>query len=51
MAVLSRGCFNGSFCSAGERVVDLATNVTLLVMIAFVIALGWKGKLFGARRV
>jgi uncharacterized RDD family membrane protein YckC len=51
MAVLSRGCFNGSFCSAGERVVDLATNVTLLVMIAFVIALGWKGKLFGARKV
>jgi uncharacterized RDD family membrane protein YckC len=51
LALLSPACFNRSFCSAGERVVDLATNVILLVMMAFVVALGWKGKLFGARKV
>jgi uncharacterized RDD family membrane protein YckC len=50
MAFLSRGCLNNSSCSAGERILNLATGVTLLVAMALVIALGWKGKLFGARR-
>jgi uncharacterized RDD family membrane protein YckC len=50
LAFLSPRCLNANFCSAGERTFDLATNVILLVMVAFVIALGWKGKLFGARK-
>ena len=49
VAFLSRGCLNNNFCSAGERVFNLLMGVTLLVMMAFIIALGWKGKLFGAR--
>jgi uncharacterized RDD family membrane protein YckC len=51
LTFLSPGCFNRSVCSAGERVFDLATNIILLVMMAFIVALGWKGKLFGARKV
>jgi uncharacterized RDD family membrane protein YckC len=48
---LSRGCINNNYCSAGERIVSLAGYLTLLAMTALVIALGWKGKLFGARKV
>jgi uncharacterized RDD family membrane protein YckC len=51
IALLSRECLYKSFCSAGERVFDLALNITLLVMMAFTVALGWKGKLPGARRI
>jgi hypothetical protein len=47
---LSRSCLNEGYCSGGERVISLAPNVALLVMIAAVIALGWRGKLFGARK-
>jgi uncharacterized RDD family membrane protein YckC len=50
-AFSSPGCLNSSrSCSAGERAFDLALNVISLVMIAVVVALGWKGKLFGARK-
>ena len=51
LAFLSPECLNRSFCSAGERVFDLALNITLLVMMAFTVALGWKGRLPGARRI
>jgi hypothetical protein len=47
---LSRGCLTNNYCSGGERIVNLASGVALLVMIAVVIALGWRGKLFGARK-
>ena len=50
-AFLSSGCLNNSsLCSVGERAFGLALNLTLLVMMAVAVALGWKGKLFGARR-
>ena len=48
--LLSQRCLNTDYCSAGERVTILVTAVTLLVMTAVVITLGWKGRLFGARR-
>ena len=51
IALLSPACLNRSFCSAGERVFDQALNITLLVMMAFTVALGWNGKLPGARRL
>jgi uncharacterized RDD family membrane protein YckC len=51
IAFLSPACLNRSSCSAGERVFDLALNITLLVMMAFTVALGWKGRLPGARRL
>ena len=47
---LSRSCIEKDYCSGGERIVNLASGIGLLVAIAAVIALGWKGKLFGARK-
>ena len=50
-AFSSSGCLhNSSSCSAGERVFGLALNVISLVMMAFIVAFGWKGRLFGARK-
>lgn len=48
--VLSNGCVANDFCSAGERIFDVASAIGLLLLIAAVIALGWKGRLPGARR-
>jgi RDD family len=47
---LSRSCFEKDYCSGAERTLTLVTSVALLVMIAVVIAMGWRGKLFGARK-
>jgi hypothetical protein len=47
---LSRGCLNNGYCSGGERIASLALGVGLLVTTAVVIAMGWRGKLFGARK-
>jgi uncharacterized RDD family membrane protein YckC len=49
--VLSPRCINNNLCSASERVVSLAAAVALLAMTALIIALGWKGRLVGARRI
>ena len=49
--LLSPGCIDNNFCSAGERIFSLAAPLTLLAMTALVITLGWKGRLFGARKV
>jgi hypothetical protein len=46
---LSPRCINNNYCSASERVVSLAAGITLLAMAALIIALGWKGRLVGAR--
>jgi hypothetical protein len=49
---MSRSCFaNASFCTTGERIVNLVLSFALLFMTAVIIGLGWKGKLFGARKV
>lgn len=48
--VVSFRCLNDGYCSGGERVANLVVDVALLAMMAIIIALGWKGKLFGARR-
>jgi len=47
---LSAACIDSNFCSAGERVVSIGAAVGLLALSALIIALGWKGKLFGARK-
>lgn len=47
---LSPACIDSNFCSAGERIVGLAAGVILLALTALMIALGWKGRLFGARK-
>jgi uncharacterized RDD family membrane protein YckC len=50
VGVLSPRCINNNYCSASERVVSLAADITLLAMAALIIALGWKGRLVGARK-
>lgn len=50
VGVLSNGCLNNDDCSGGEWVAILVTSIALLVMLAAIIALGWKGRLFGARQ-
>jgi uncharacterized RDD family membrane protein YckC len=49
-ASLSPACIDSNFCSAGERIVSLAGGIMLLMLAALVIALGWRGRLFGARK-
>ena len=47
---LSEGCIDRDFCSAGERAINAAIGVGTLLAVAGVIALGWNGRLPGARR-
>lgn len=50
--IVSNACVgNVSHCSAGERVLDAAAAVLILLLMALIIARGWKGRLFGARKV
>jgi uncharacterized RDD family membrane protein YckC len=46
----SLGCIENDECSAGEHVANLGADAALVILMAAVIALGWKGKLFGAGR-
>jgi uncharacterized RDD family membrane protein YckC len=49
--VMSDACVSrGNGCSAGERLFDTAAAVLVLLLIALIIARGWKGRLFGARK-
>ena len=48
--LLSAACINRGSCSAAEQIFDLGVSVGLLLMIALFVVLGWRGKLFGARR-
>jgi len=47
---MSRACLDGDFCSAPELIFSLVAGVGLLLLIALIIALGWRGRLSGARR-
>ncbi|MCP4619879.1 MAG: RDD family protein [Bradyrhizobium sp.] len=46
----SERCVAADFCSGRERMIDLAISVGALLLTAGVIALGWNGRLPGARR-
>jgi uncharacterized RDD family membrane protein YckC len=49
--MMSNECVsNASRCSAGARVFDTAAAVLILLLIALIIARGWKGRLLGARK-
>lgn len=48
--LLSSACLDRDFCSASERIINIAAAVIFLLLLALIIALGWRGKLFGARR-
>ena len=47
---LSGACVNNGYCSAGERMLDLAVGVASILMTALIVTLGWRGRLFGARQ-
>jgi len=51
IGLLSNSCLNNDYCRGGERITAAAADVALLVMMAVTIALGWQGKLFGARKI
>jgi uncharacterized RDD family membrane protein YckC len=47
--VISDGCIDRNVCSASERILNLNLGLTLLAASATCIALGWRGRLIGAR--
>ena len=48
--VISDGCIDRNVCSANDRILSLNLGLTLLAVSAACIALGWRGRLIGARR-
>jgi uncharacterized RDD family membrane protein YckC len=48
--MVSARCIDKDYCSGSERIVLVSTEIALLAMTALIIALGWKGRLFGARK-
>ena len=48
--VPSERCLDQDFCSADERFLLIASAIGTLLLFAAVIALGWRGRLPGARR-
>jgi hypothetical protein len=46
----SKDCIRYSLCSGGDRLVDIAFGIVLLVLLALCIGFGWRGRLWGARR-
>jgi uncharacterized RDD family membrane protein YckC len=47
--VISDGCIDRNVCSANERILSLYLGLTVLAAVAACIALGWRGRLIGAR--
>jgi uncharacterized RDD family membrane protein YckC len=50
VGMISARCIDNDYCSGSERVVLLSLGTAMLATIALVIGLGWKGRLFGARK-
>jgi hypothetical protein len=48
--VLSRACLVDGYCSGGENLLMAAFGLVWLIGIAFCIGLGWRARLWGARR-
>jgi uncharacterized RDD family membrane protein YckC len=46
---ISNACIDRNFCSGGERILSLIFGAGLLGLCAVCIALGWRGRLVGAR--
>lgn len=47
---MSRACLNRDVCSGGDRLVEFVILAAWLLMMALVIGMGWRGRLFGARK-
>jgi uncharacterized RDD family membrane protein YckC len=50
LGAVSDACIDNDVCSASENVLQAATGILILVTAAVVIGLGWRGRLYGARR-
>lgn len=48
--VLSNACFSRGICTGGDRILDIVVGILYLAGLAYVIALGWRGRLLGARK-
>jgi uncharacterized RDD family membrane protein YckC len=49
--IMSDACVSSvNRCSVNERIFDTAAPVLVLLLTALIIARGWKGRLFGARK-
>jgi hypothetical protein len=48
--VISEGCAFYNHCSYGENLLTSALGLIWVVLIAACIGLGWRGRLYGARR-
>jgi len=48
--IISNACFYRRMCTGGDRIVDQVAGIPFLLALAFVIALGWSGRLVGARK-
>ena len=49
--MMSDACVSSaSGCSAAERLFNTAAAVLVLLLMALIVARGWKGRLFGARK-
>jgi hypothetical protein len=46
---ISDACIDRNFCTGGERILSLILGAGLLGVCAVCIALGWRGRLVGAR--
>jgi uncharacterized RDD family membrane protein YckC len=50
VGVLSHACVYNSMCSGIDRFFDIVAGLLYLAGLAYVIALGWRGQLLGARK-
>ena len=51
LGVISDACIDNDVCSASENALQAVTGIVILVTAATVIGLGWRGRLYGARRI
>ncbi len=47
---MSDACIDNDVCSASETVLETVPGIAFLVTAAILIGLGWRGRLYGARR-
>jgi uncharacterized RDD family membrane protein YckC len=50
LGVMSDACIDNDVCTASENAFETISGIALLVAAAVVIGLGWRGRLYGARR-
>jgi uncharacterized RDD family membrane protein YckC len=47
---MSDACIDNDVCTASENLFETGSGIALLVAAAVVVGLGWRGRLYGARR-